>query len=393
MQNPSKWSVVAALCALAVTAPAPAAEYTWSGGSGGAGDAWRQANNWNPAAGQGGPASGDLATFATNGTASSIGIKFNDGLGLTTAVGAIVLSAGPNRTIFNSSPNSSGTLRLEGWQGVVLSNAATSSVLALRNGSESMMRVELTSGGIIHVGASAAGIIMESEVAGTNGFRQTGAGFVRLTHANSLGGNVVVSGGTLELSASGGGSLSSVGSLRLETGATAELCNAEQLGNATALDLAGGTLRGADGALPVGETAGPLTLNATSTIDLRASNLQLADSSSIVWNSAATLTITNWRGVAGGDGGRLFFGVGGLTSTQLAHIYFADLGIQGGQLVGPDGELSPIPEAPVAAAAAALAGFIVWRERRRLLRAVRHRFAPRCRASASRTGRCRSADG
>jgi autotransporter-associated beta strand protein len=392
VQNPSKWSAVAALCALAVAAPAPAAEYTWSGGSGGAGDAWRQANNWNPAAGQGGPASGDLATFATNGTASPIGIKFNDGLGLTAAVGAIVLSAGPDRTIFNSSPNSSGTLRLEGWQGMVLSNATASSVLALRNGTDSMMRVELASGGIIHVGAPAAGIIMESEVAGTNGFRKTGAGFLRLTHANSLGGNVVVSGGTLDLAAATGGSLASVESLRLESGATAKFSAAEQLGNATALDLAGGTLRGADGSNPVAETAGTLTLSAISTIDLRASNLRLADSSSIVWNSAATLTITNWRGVAGGDGGRLFFGVGGLTSTQLAQVYFADLGVQGAQLIGPDGELSPIPEAPVAAAAAALAGFIVWRERRRLLQAVRRRLAPRCDASASRAGRCRSAD-
>jgi hypothetical protein len=105
-----------------------------------------------------------------------------------------------------------------------------------------------------------------------------------------------------------------------------------------------------------------LTLSAGSTIDLGASAVRFADSSVITWDAAATLTITNWRGA---EGGGLFFGTGGLTSAQLAQIYFADLGVQGAQLVGPDGELTPIPEAPVTAAAAMLVAFIVWREGRR----------------------------
>ena len=377
------WSFVSAVSA---------AEFTWSGGSGGAGDVWRRGNNWSPSAGQAGPGSGDRAVFATNGTSSSIGIKFNDGLGLITTVAAIRLTSGPDRTVFNSSPNSSGTLRVEGWQGTLLANSSASSLLGLRNGTDSSMRVELLSGGVIHVGSAAAGIVLESEVSGAHGFTKSGSGVLRLTHSNSLSGQVVVAGGTLELASSAGGALGSAASLRLVSGGVATLSAAEQLGSATALDLAGGTLRGAGGASAVVEMAGALTLSADSVLDLRASNLCLADSSAIVWNTGAVLTITNWRGLDDGGAGRLFFGPGGLTSTQLAQVYFADLGIHGAQLVGPDGELSPIPEAPVTAAAAALAGFIVWRERRRLLRAVRHRFAPRLAAVASKADRCRNAE-
>jgi hypothetical protein len=171
------------------------------------------------------------------------------------------------------------------------------------------------------------------------------------------------------------------------------LATAEQLGSVTDLDLAGGTLRGSSGQAAVEETAGKLTLSASSTIDLRASVITFADSSSVVWCSGAALTITNWRSVADPQGGRIYFGIGGLTSTQLAQIYFADLGIRGAQLAGSDGELMPIPEAPVAAAAAALVGFIVWRERRPLLRAVQQRLAPRVRASAPPADRHRSAGG
>ncbi len=62
----------------------------------------------------------------------------------------------------------------------------------------------------------------------------------------------------------------------------------------------------------------------------------------------------------------MIFGVGGLDSAQLAQIYFADAGILGAQLIGPHGELSPIPEAPVL--------FILGRERGRLIRVARRRL-------------------
>jgi hypothetical protein len=214
-----------------------------------------------------------------------------------------------------------------------------------------------------------------------------------LNGVNSLGGPVTVAGGELALAASAGASLGSVTKVRVQSGASLRLVTAEQLGLATDLDLAGGTLRGASGHVAVEETAGRLTLSADSVVDLRASAITFANSSSVTWDSGTILNITNSRNVGDPLGGRIYFGVGGLTSTQLAQVYFADLGIQGAQLVGPEGELMPIPEAPVAAAAGALVGFIVWRERRRLLRAVQQRLAPRVGVSARPADRHHSADG
>jgi autotransporter-associated beta strand protein len=363
MRNPVFSNVLVCVVLWMALLHGRAAEYVWTGGSGGTGDAWRQANNWNPSSPQGGPGSGDVAVFGTNGSATSIGINFNDGRGLTNAVAAIVLTNGPDRIVSNRSPNSTGTLRLEGWHGLLLANHSAGSVLTLQNGAGSVMRIDLTTGGDIHVGATAAGVVLGGPVFGQHGFVKTGAGWLRLTHSNSLAGTVVVSGGVLELASATGGSLGSVAGLRLESGASAVLVAARQLGAGVAMELAGGTLRGAGGATVVEEHAGALTLSASSTIDLGASAIRFADSSAITWDASAMLTITNWRGAPGGG---LFFGTGGLTSTQLAQIYFADLGVSGAQLVGPEGELAPIPEAPVTAAAVVLAAFIVWRERRRL---------------------------
>jgi hypothetical protein len=126
-------------------------------------------------------------------------------------------------------------------------------------------------------------------------------------------------------------------------------------------------------------------LTADSTIDMGANGglgtLTFGDSSgpSIVWTPGAVLTITNWQGVAlaQSDVTKLLFGTGGLDSTQLAQIRFADQNITGGVLVGLNGELSPIPEADIIYAALALALFILWRERRRLLHFVRSFNPPR----------------
>jgi len=386
-------SALALVCALGTAIELQAATHTWSGGSGGAGDAWRNANNWNPSSGQAGPGTGDIAIFLSQGRATNIGINFNDGRGLAAPIGSIVLSAGGHRTIFNSSANAAGTLRVESLNGQLLHNLATNATLSLSNGSSQPMAVQFAAAGTIHVAASNSAIVIGSSISGSNGFTKTGAGLLRLDGTNPLGGSVTVAGGELALASNAGASLGSVGNVRVQTGASLRLVTAEQLGTATQLDLAGGTLSGAGGSSAVEETAGRLTLSASSTIDLGASAITFADSSSVIWGNGATLTIKNWRDVADSRGGRIYFGIGGLTSAQLAQIYFADLGVQGAQLVGPEGELSPIPEAPVAAAAAALAGFILWRERRRLMRGVRRRLAPRSAASAPKADSCHSGDG
>lgn len=365
------WAAVA-LALFAI--PCHAAEYTWSGGASGSADAWRNANHWTPATSAAGPGSGDIAVFSTNGTAHEIAINFNDGRGLVAPVGSIVLAAGGNRTIYNSSANSSGTLLIEGAGGLLLANHAATATLSFSNGPGRATDVHLANGGRIEVLSSGAGILIGSKILGSAGFVKTGSGWLRLTGSNSLTGPVVVAGGLLELAGDNSPSLGSASAIRVQTGATLRLVTGEQIGSGTSLQLAGGTLRGAHGPAAVVERAGPLTLSATSTIDLGSSSIHLADSSMISWAPSSLLVITNWHGASGG-GGRLFFGVGGLTSAQLGQIYFSDLGIHGAQLVGPDGELVPVPEATVFAAAACLSFFILWRERCRLIRVVRRSFA------------------
>ena len=362
-------------CSLGALADGQAATHTWSGGSGGGGDAWRNGNNWTPSAGQGGPGTGDIAVFGTNGSATNIGINFNDGRGLVAPIGSIALSAGGDRTIFNSSGNAAGTLRFESLNGQLLLNQATNATLTLSSGASQMMAVEFAAAGTIQVTATNSSIVIQGSIAGTNGFTKAGGGLLRLEGANALGGSVIVAGGELALAANTGASLGAVTNVRVQSGTSLRLVTTEQIGTATHLDLAGGTLRGASGQAAVEEAAGKLTLSTTSTIDVGASALTFAGSSSVVWGNVAVLRITNWRSVADPQGGRIFFGIGGLTSAQLAQVYFADLGIRGAQLAGPYGELTPIPEAPVAAAAAALVGLILWRERRRLMRAMRRRIA------------------
>jgi autotransporter-associated beta strand protein len=391
VKNPRLGTLVIVFSFL-VAATLCGAEYTWSGGARGVGDDWRLGNNWRPSPGKGGPGPGDIAVFSTKGTSAAIGINFNDGLGLETSVAAAVLTEGPDRTIFNSSPKTPGMLRLEGWDGVLLANHAEASWLTLQGGMENAMMVELAGRGEIQVRSAMAGIAIDGELAGSHGLIKTGDGLLRLTRSNSLRGEIVVSGGSLELAGATGGTLGSIASLRIESGALANLSAPRQIAEGASLELAGGTLRGGKGTKGAEERLGPLTLTADSRIDLGGSDFFFTASSGMTWAPTASLTIGDWGGVADGRAGRLFFGPGGLTSDQLAQIYFGDLGIRGGQLVGPHGELRPVPEAPTASAAALLVGLIVWRERRRLMRALRHRLAARSGASVSRADRYRSVD-
>jgi hypothetical protein len=73
------------------------------------------------------------------------------------------------------------------------------------------------------------------------------------------------------------------------------------------------------------------------------------------------------------DVAEILFGTGGLTSTQLGQVYFANQSINGGALIGVNGELVPVPEPRVYAAAVALLAAVGWRERRRLFGLIRRK--------------------
>jgi hypothetical protein len=197
---------------------------------------------------------------------------------------------------------------------------------------------------------------------GTNVF----TGVISGASANS---DFVVDGGTTVFS----NSMTYNGPTIITNGGTLVLGANNAVPTSSGLVLGGGTFIVGNSATRYSQQLGTLTLTENSTIDLGSysagSVLQLifADSSAITWTSGRTLTITNWQGVAqqSSSVAEIIFGTGGLTSTQLGQIYFANQNINGGQLIG--GELVPVPEPRVYAAAVALLAVVSWRERKRLL--------------------------
>ena len=212
---------------------------------------------------------------------------------------------------------------------------------------------------------------------GTNVF----TGVISGTNANS---DFIVDGGTTVFS----NQMTYNGPTIITNGGTLVLGIDDAMPSGSDLILGGGTflVEVLDYNADLSLSMGTLTLTEDSTIDLGGfgtsgdRNLLFADSSGVAisWNTNAVLTITNWQGVANQTSAvtKLLFGTGGLTTEQLGQIRFADQNIDGGQLLGAQGELAPIPEAPVFWGAAALAVFIVWRERQRLRKASRLFFHP-----------------
>jgi autotransporter-associated beta strand protein len=200
----------------------------------------------------------------------------------------------------------------------------------------------------------------------------TAATEMTLTGSASGSGKLIVGEGTLILN--GATNAFAPGSIQVDSGATLQLAANNQIGDTTGLILNGGTFLVGTASTQFSETLGTLTLSASSTIDLGSwtggttpRQITFANSTAITWTG--TLTISNWQGVAlqSSDVAEILFGTGGLTSTQLGQIYFANQNINGGTLIGGNGELVPIPEPRVYAAAVALLAAAGWRERKRLL--------------------------
>lgn len=291
-------------------------------------------------------------------------------MGNVQEIGLIELAASAGRTLLNSSVNSAGTLRINGIGGMLLANRSVSSPLVLTNGPDQPMTVELGTLGQIAVDQATASIVIGSRLLGQAGFVKTGRGTLDLSASNAITGPATVRGGSVVLSSATGGALASVSALRLEQGATAVLRAPGQIGDAVPLILDGGTFVSGGHATGFSDDLGILTLERDSVLRLGGGvhALVFDKSAGATWNNGSVLTIEGWQGAPGGEGeaGRVFFGIGGLTSAQLSQIYFADLGIRGAALIGPHGELTPIPEAPVSAAAAALVFTVLWLERQRL---------------------------
>lgn len=376
----------------AITAPnAPLAVFTYIGSSGGA---WLTAGNWSPS---GPPGTTDVALFTTGNTATSVGINMN---GTTNnganneAVGEIQLTGGGvNRLIGNSSTSANGTLTLNGVSGVAIQNTTANS-LTLQDTAGSgnkLMNVAFGAPGLAIDVTSTGAVTISSIITGANGFTKTGNGTLNLSGANTYIGATIISGGTLVAAVN---TLVSTSSVTVNSGGTLLLSgNGRHLGANSDVFLNGGTFNTGGFSEPTtthtnaaASYIGPLTLQATSTLDLATGSSIIAFTNSSTKTWTGTLNIYNWSGTAllGNGTDQVYFGTDatGLTVAQLNSInFYSDNGTTflGTGIFAPDldGEviptLVPVPEASTWVGAALALAAVGWTQRKRLRGLLAHR--------------------
>jgi hypothetical protein len=108
-------------------------------------------------------------------------------------------------------------------------------------------------------------------------------------------------------------------------------------------------------------------LSADSTWDFGSGSSQVITFSSLAsYTPGSVFHVESWGGnpSGGGTDQLVFNSTGGVTAGFLSDVWFGGYP-QGAALLG-SGEVVPVPEPASVVALAALAGMILWRERRRL---------------------------
>jgi len=307
-------------------------------------------------------------TKAGAGTMTLAGVNTYSG---TTTIGAGVLAVTNGSAIADT-----GVVTLSNNAGATLTVRSSETIGSLRGGGTTGGNVSIASGQTLTV-AETGSQTFAGAITNAGGLTKTGTGTLTLSGSNTFTGATVVSAGNLVLSNTGGAALGNTTNITVNSGATLTLGANNQIGDSTGLTLNGGTFVVGTSSAGYSDSLGTLTLNANSVIDLGSftglHSLTFANSSGIAWATNATLTISNWQGTiwSPGTAGSVLFGVGGLTSAQLSQVRWAPQGLSGAGLINSNGELTPIPEPRVYAAALALLAAVGWRERKRLLALLR----------------------
>lgn len=316
--------------------------------------------------------SGAITNFSGTGSLIKTGTGTATLSGANTYSGATTIAGGTLQIDANSRLGNTNTTLTISNAGVLRVTSAGGITNAITIGTGNGVLSNASSGLVTYSGnISKDGTTLTSAAgSGTNVF----TGVISGASANS---DFVVNGGTTVFS----NQMTYNGPTIITNGGTLELAVNDAIPEGSDLILGGGTLRAGNSSNGYGTSysLGTLTLTADSTIDLGSNtdvrSIRFANSSAITWNTNAVLTITNWQGIAAttGEAGRLIFGTDttGLSSGQLAQVYWAgpDVVSSGGMLLS-NGELVPIPEPRVYAAALALLAAVGWRERKRLRRLV-----------------------
>ena len=190
--------------------------------------------------------------------------------------------------------------------------------------------------------------------------------------ANTLTGATTVSAGTLKLDKSAS-TTAIAGSVEVATGATLLISQSEQVNDASAVTLSGGTIRTAAG---VDEAFGNLTVTGSGFLDFGTTSYANANTISFgdyIYTPSALLTINNFN-----FGSTLTFKSnlsGSITNSSF--FTFNNGGIASSSWDGSTFTITAIPEPSTYVAALGLLALMLWPLRRRLIKDARSIFGLR----------------
>ena len=200
-------------------------------------------------------------------------------------------------------------------------------------------------------------------ISGTGALSKLGAGTVTLSAANTFSGATIVSAGTLNLNNVAGGSLGSTINVSVATNAVLLVSQSNQVNNAAAVSLSGGTIRTTAG---VSEVFGNLSVTGSGLLDFGATFGNASSMNFGTYTPSALLTLNNFN-----FGSTLTFKTD-LTSsiTNSSFFSFNNGGISSFNWNAGTSTftITAIPEPSTYLAAAGLLGLMLWPSRRRIIR-------------------------
>ncbi len=359
---------------------------------------WTTPGNWNPS---GPPGPTDLASFdgTKNPSDGNVGFSGNGN------AGEISLSGTASSITFGSIGNGGGsgrTLTLNGISNTILADTTTAATtLTIEAQISGNKALSLKLGNTTNVIQASSGNTIDLKLGladasgGATSLTFQGGGKLTLDAANTFTGTTTISGSGSTLVAAVanalGNTTTGTSGITVNSGSTLMLSGSgttDHINNNATVTLNGGTFNtnkvseGATGSGGVG--VGALTLQANSVIDFGSGSttsiLHFAASNLATWTAGKTLSIDDWSGLYNGGGTEeLLFGTNasGLTASQIAEIQFVNPndgqapGVYGARILST-GEICPVPEPSTWVAGALAVMSLVFNQRRRISRLVRH---------------------
>ena len=339
-------------------ARAQTATNTWTGnrttGSSADRNQWSQAGNWRGAV----PADGSVLVFAGNRGLADNTNNISEGSfrSILFAAGAGAFTLNGNAiTLGNGVTNNSANTQTFNLNGITLGGAQT--FHALSNHLVFSTLGHLTNAGFLLSVNGAFNTTLNGSISGSGGLAKLGAGTLTLTGSNNYTGAVAVRGGLLDLAATAGAAAVAVASVSVAAGATLLVSRSNQVNDAAAVSLSGGTITRGSGA---SEVFGNLAVSSPSFLDF---GTGAAGTFSFgTYTPSALLTIRNF-----GAGNTLNFGSDLTSSIGNQGLFTFDHGFSS-SWDGNTFTVTAIPEPPAFLAAAGFIAVMLWPSRKRLLR-------------------------